>query len=405
MIHNLKALIEQQFIISKLKKEAKIFKRNNPHYNLMEAQDIIAKQHGYLHWHEVHTLIKNKLELLDNFQCFDFNSHDNFFLGKDDILNKNIYLKPDFHFLNIQKNNHTQNLLFNLYKETMNCQNKFIYCSTEINSTLEENMKNFAHKQNIPVYQLSFIQKNLNNISINFDTMSSGAITELFVKLILDNEDDDALMWSGRAISMGSCLFMALVYLRNIGEIKLSPKIIREYLIFDNFIKLYHRTDFPKHIHAALKSYLYSLPQFNEFIDKQNDTFLENHGYLQMQYIKALGVMVDIYSYIFEESHIDLFDILKKKEKFLLIVNFPDLKKYYDSLSLFTIFYNLFLNSLTHYILDKDMIHYPYYILLENIEYNLNLPNKLLSLPINFITTANTNSPLTIIPTNNGILI
>ena len=53
----LKDLINQQFIISKLKKEAKIFKQNNPQYNLMQSQDIIAQQHGFLHWHrsEEHT--------------------------------------------------------------------------------------------------------------------------------------------------------------------------------------------------------------------------------------------------------------------------------------------------------------------------------------------------------------
>lgn len=390
MYKNFKALIEQQFIIGKLKKEAKIFKKNNPQFSLMEAQDQVAKIHGFLHWHELHTLIKRKLEILDSSNTIDLSS--SFFLGKEELLNHSFYLKKDFKKAHIKHNQHSQNLLFNMFKEIMKTQCKFIYCDTEskYNSGLEEKMQEYANENNIPLYYLSFTQKNKNlTLDINFDTISSGSLLELFFTIVTCEEDSDADMWKGRAISMGSCLFMALVWLRDQGEIKLTPSLIREYLMFDKFIELYERTDLPTHINMALKSYLISLPGFTlEDKDNHKDIFLEQHRYLQMQYIKPLCLMSDLFPYIFNNDKTFLLDVLNKQEKFILIVNFPSFKDYSLS-SLFSFFYIFFLQSLTQSSLDKNFSQYSYYLLLEDIDYNINLPVKLLSAPVNFILNNN----------------
>lgn len=386
MYKDFKALIEQQFIIGKLKKEAKIFKKNNPQFSLMEAQDQVAKIHGFLHWHELHTLIKRKLEILDSSNTIDLST--SFFLGKEELLNHSLYLKRDFRKAHIKHNQHSQNLLFNMFKEIMKTQCKFIYCDTEskYNSGLEEKIQDYANENNIPLYYLSFTQKNKNlTLDINFDTISSGSLLELFFTIVTCEEDRDADMWKGRAISMGSCLFMALVWLRNQGEIKLTPSLIRDYLMLDKFIELYHRKDLPKHIHMALKSYLVSLPGFNiEEDNMRKDLVLEQHGYLQMQYIKPLCLMSDLYPYIFNNEKTFLLDVLNKQEKFILIVNLPSFKDYSLS-SLFSFFYIFFLQSLNQSSLEKNFAQYPYYLLLEDIEYNITLPEKFLSLPVNFI--------------------
>lgn len=403
MSNKLKDFIEQQFVISKLKKEAKVLHRENPQYTLMECQNQIAKQHGYLHWHELYTVIKKRLEKQQFSNHISMESTNNFLLGNDLILKKKIYLEPFFKYVNIEKNTHTNDFSFNLFKEIILKDNsKFIYCNTEKNVILKNNIEQYAQNNQIPLYYLSFTEENKKEtLGLNFSTFFSGALTELFCQLMFQFEDDDANFWKGRAVSFASSILMALVYMRDTGEIKLTPNTIRDSLILDNVLKLYYREDFPTHIHSAIKSYLFALPAFNINLDKQSDSTYEMHGYLQMQFTRVLGFMIDFYQNVFNENTISLLSVLKKQEKFILIVNFPDFEKFYDLENFFHIFMYYFKHSFIDYTINKNSLNYSTYLLLESMpEFNLNLPAKYNYVPVNYIFLDNkfSNEGIHIIP-------
>lgn len=176
-------------------------------------------------------------------------------------------------------------------------------------------------------------EKKLSNTLNPFASGGSGGLTELLVSL-MDDGGGGGDMWKGRAISLISAIMMALVYMRDQGELLLDVDSIREYLILDNIIKMYKtRRDFPQHIRAALRAYLVSLPGFQESAPKQNDTVLEQHGYLQMQFTKLLGSLADSYGFIFKTNlgEVDFKDVVLNRR--ILVVLLPALEKSTDELA------------------------------------------------------------------------
>jgi len=176
-------------------------------------------------------------------------------------------------------------------------------------------------------------EKKLSNTLNPFSSGGSGGLTELVVSL-MDDGGGGGDMWKGRAISLISAIMMALVYMRDEKEILLDVDAIREYLILDNIIKMYKtRKDFPKHIRDALRAYLVSLPGFQESAPKQNDTVMEQHGYLQMQFTKLLGSLSDQYGFIFKTNlgEVDFKDVVLNRR--ILVVLLPALEKSTDELA------------------------------------------------------------------------
>lgn len=176
-------------------------------------------------------------------------------------------------------------------------------------------------------------EKKLSNTLNPFSSGGSGGLTELLVSL-MDDGGSGGDMWKGRAISLISAIMMALTYMRDQKEILLDVDAIREHLILDNIIKLYKtRRDFPNHIRAALRAYLVSLPGFQESAPKQNDTVLEQHGYLQMQFTKLLGSLSDQYGFIFKTNlgEVDFKDVVLNRR--ILVVLLPALEKSTDELA------------------------------------------------------------------------
>lgn len=176
-------------------------------------------------------------------------------------------------------------------------------------------------------------EKKLSNTLNPFSSGGSGGLTELLVSL-MDDGGGGGDMWKGRAISLISAIMMALTYMRDEGKLLLDVDAIREYLILDNIIKLYKtRRDFPNHIRNALRAYLVSLPGFQESAPKQNDTVMEQHGYLQMQFTKMLGSLADSYGFIFKTNlgEVDFKDVVLNRR--ILVVLLPALEKSTDELA------------------------------------------------------------------------
>lgn len=175
-------------------------------------------------------------------------------------------------------------------------------------------------------------EKKLSNTLNPFASGGSGGLQELLVSL-MDDGGGGGDMWKGRAISLISSIMMALVFLRDNKEILLDVDTIREYLILETIIKLNKRKDMPPHIRDAIRGYLVSLPGFVESAPKQNETVLEQHGYLQMQFTKILGSLADQYGFIFKTNlgEVDFKDIVLNRR--ILVVLLPALEKSTDELA------------------------------------------------------------------------
>lgn len=160
---------------------------------------------------------------------------------------------------------------------------------------------------------------------------SAGGLTELIVGL-MDDAGGDGGMWKGRAISLMSGVMRALVWLRDNDGLLLDVDQLRKYLILENIQKLSKRPDLPTGIVAGLKSYLVSLPGYQDGAAKQQDIVGEQHGYLQMQFTRVLGSLSDDYGYIFRTNlgEIDFFDVVINRR--ILVVLLPALEKSIDEL-------------------------------------------------------------------------
>lgn len=160
----------------------------------------------------------------------------------------------------------------------------------------------------------SFIKDEAVKTQSFLNSLSEEQILSVFSCFIKFNAD----IWTGRANTLLSCLIPALIYIKQEKEIyTINADFIKEYMIFDNIIKLYKtRRDLPSEIRNGLRSYLYSLPGFQESAPKQSETTIDQHGYLQMQFSKCLNDIKKI-----ENSNI----IIYPKEITNFILNQSDL--------------------------------------------------------------------------------
>lgn len=171
----------------------------------------------------------------------------------------------------------------------------------------------------------------LSNTLNPFSTGSAGGLTELLVGL-MDEAGGDNAMWKGRAISLISGVMFALVYMRENEGLLLDVDQIRDYLILENIQKLAKRRDLPANILQSIRAYLRSLPGYQENAQKQSETVMDQHGYLQMQFTRILGSLSDTYGYIFRTNlgEVDFFDVVLNRR--ILVVLLPALEKSPDEL-------------------------------------------------------------------------
>jgi len=161
---------------------------------------------------------------------------------------------------------------------------------------------------------------------------SAAGLTELLVGL-MDEAGGDNAMWKGRAISLISAIMLALVHMRDHDGLLLGVEVIRDYILLENIQKLSKQRDLPAHILQSIKSYLRSLPGYQENAPKQSETVIDQHGYLQMQFTRILGSLADMYGYIFKTNlgEVDFFDVVLNRR--ILVVLLPAMEKSTDELA------------------------------------------------------------------------
>ncbi len=174
-----------------------------------------------------------------------------------------------------------------------------------------------------------------------FSSGSASYLTQMLVSLMPEAEGDNA-MWKERAVSLMSSLMPALTWKRDHQDFPLSVSTIRNYLNLNYVIKLSRDEAIPKKIREGLVGYLDTLPGYVDgaFDDEGKEkpmgpdqpmvdttTVRQQHGYLTMQFTRALQSLGDDYGYIFDTkaADVDMVDIVLNRR--VLVTLIPALEK------------------------------------------------------------------------------
>ena len=169
-----------------------------------------------------------------------------------------------------------------------------------------------------------------------FATGSSDSLTQMVVSL-MDDAGGDGAMWKGRATAMLTGVMRALCWLRDAGEVDLNVGEIRDFMALKRIIRLGDEKeypDMPQPIRKSINSYLQSLPGYAaEKKERQAQTTLDQHGYLEMQFTKILGSLADVYGHIFftPNGEVDMFDVVLNRR--ILVIMLPALEKSGDEIA------------------------------------------------------------------------
>ena len=176
----------------------------------------------------------------------------------------------------------------------------------------------------------------LSNTLNPFSNGSSDGLTQMVVSL-MDDVGGDGAMWKGRATAMLTGIMRALCWLRDQGILALNVSEIRDHMQLKKIIELADEAkhpDLPAPIRKSIRSYLTSLPGFQEEKkEKQAQTTLDQHGYLEMQFTKILGSLADVYGHIFATPYgeVDMYDVVLSRR--LLVIMLPALEKAPDEIA------------------------------------------------------------------------
>ena len=174
-----------------------------------------------------------------------------------------------------------------------------------------------------------------------FSSGSASYLTQMLISLMPEAEGDNA-MWKERAVSLLSSLMPALTFKRDNQDFPLSVNSIRNYLNLNYIIMLSRDETIPEKIREGLKGYLDTLPGYvdDAFDDQGKEkpmgpdqpmvdttTVRQQHGYLTMQFTRALQSLGDDYGYIFDTpaADVDMVDVVLNRR--ILIVLIPALEK------------------------------------------------------------------------------
>ena len=162
---------------------------------------------------------------------------------------------------------------------------------------------------------------------------SAETLTHLVVSL-MDDVGGDGAMWKGRASAMLAGVMRALCWLRDNRGQRLDTSVIRDHMNLRHMIALMDGSGIPEVHVSSIRAYLRSLPGYvEERGNKQPQTALDQHGYLEMQFTKILGSMADVYGHIFgdEGVDIDMNDVVLNRR--ILVVMLPALEKSPDEIA------------------------------------------------------------------------
>lgn len=177
-----------------------------------------------------------------------------------------------------------------------------------------------------------------------FSNGSASYITNMVVSLMPDAGGDNA-MWKERAVALMGALMPALTFKRDRGELLFDVSTLRDYIELPAIIKLSRDESLPERINRAIKGYLDTLPGYvDEAFDDEGkerppspeqpmhdlQVCRQQHGYLSMQFTRALQSLADDYGYIFRAqlADVDVLDVVINRR--ILVGLIPSLEKSSD---------------------------------------------------------------------------
>lgn len=224
----------------------------------------------------------------------------------------------------------------------------FVYVDGKAQNTLWGDVYSLARRfgRDDDVLVLNYMTGNSDNSSRSnslnpFSIGSASYLTQMMVGLMDDSGDDNA-MWKGRAISLMSAMMPALTWKRDNQGLMLDVGVIRDNLTMQQIIKMSRDPALPDRVIRGLQSYLDTLPGYvdSAFDDEGNERppsqdqpmvdlsqTRQQHGYLTMQFTRALSSLADEYGYIFKQqmADIDMMDVVLNRR--ILVVLIPALEK------------------------------------------------------------------------------
>ncbi|MEZ8292831.1 hypothetical protein AB6D11_03145 [Vibrio splendidus] len=177
-------------------------------------------------------------------------------------------------------------------------------------------------------------KERLTNTTNPFSFGDAEQLRSLLMGLMRDGGGDD--IWKGRASAMTLLVLNILCYLRDIGEIELSIKKIRETMNLDKIVDYSRRNDFPEAIKFQITSFLDELPGYKkedaQFGNLDSKCY-EQFSYLSMQLSEILAQLTDTYGAIFSVTlgEIDYRDLVFNRR--ILFVLLPAISKDPDALA------------------------------------------------------------------------
>jgi len=227
----------------------------------------------------------------------------------------------------------------------------FVYidgkADTDLWSSLSSLVRRFGRDDDLLVLNYMTGNSDVRAPSNTMNPFSSGSasyLTNMLVSLMPDAEGDNA-MWKERAVSLIASIMPALTWKRDNQEIPMSIGTIRDYLALNNVVKLSRDKVIPNDIREGIQGYLETLPGYIDaaFDDDGKEkppgpdqpaydttTPRQQHGYLSMQFTRALQSLGDEYGYIFDTqaADVDMIDVVLNRR--ILIVLIPALEKSSD---------------------------------------------------------------------------
>lgn len=170
----------------------------------------------------------------------------------------------------------------------------------------------------------------------------SAAYLSAMLETLMPEAEGDNAMWKERAVALIKSLMPVLTWKRDNQDIPLSIGTIRQYLNLDKIIALSKDEVIPDKLRESLVGYLETLPGYNPDAFDENGkekplgpnqpmmdttTVHQQHGYLTMQFTRALQSLGDDYGYIFDaqDADVDMVDIVLNRR--ILITLIPALEK------------------------------------------------------------------------------
>ncbi len=171
------------------------------------------------------------------------------------------------------------------------------------------------------------------NTTNPFTVGSAESLTQLLVSLMPASEGDNAI-FADKAQNLISGVMYALVDLRDKGLIKISTSKIRSMLQVRECVNLAMDVNLSPHAQASIQAslgtsgWIKSVP-----IEEQPPSFIEQFGYAQSYFGKALSSLTDTYSHIYgaDDGEVDFSDVIMQQR--ILVILLPALEKSPQELS------------------------------------------------------------------------